>query len=110
RHVGELGLDVPQRHVDGSNRGHGDRTAPPVGPAVEELPDILDAMSVATDQAGDEVIGEIAGDGKFASVEGGISQSIHARAGLDPERDEITAGAGDNDAGINDRVHAYSSR
>ncbi len=31
RHSGGLGLDVPQRHVDGGDGGHGDGPAPPVG-------------------------------------------------------------------------------
>ncbi|MCO5556219.1 hypothetical protein L7F22_009765 [Adiantum nelumboides] len=38
-----LAEDVPQREVDGADRGHRDRAAPPVGAPVEVLPGVLDA-------------------------------------------------------------------
>ena len=51
-----LGLDVPQRGVDRGDRAHRHRPAPPVGAAVEVLPDVLDPVRVAADQAGDHVV------------------------------------------------------
>ena len=51
RHVRGLGLDVPERHVDGADRGHGDRAAAPVGALVEVLPDVLGAHRVLADEA-----------------------------------------------------------
>ncbi|MEI9886499.1 MAG: hypothetical protein WDN08_08345 [Rhizomicrobium sp.] len=44
-----------------------DGAAPPIGAAIEILPDILDAVGVAPDQAGDDVIGEVARDAEFAA-------------------------------------------
>ena len=43
RQAGRLALDVPQRGVDGGDRGHRHRPAPPVGAVVEVLPGVLDA-------------------------------------------------------------------
>src|SRR3546814_2628282 len=56
RHPRRLGLDVPQRGIDRGDRGHRHRPAPPIGPAIEELPHILDPVRVAADQIGDDVI------------------------------------------------------
>src|SRR3546814_14251139 len=55
RHPRRLGLDVPQRGIDRGDRGHRHRPAPPIGPAIEELPHILDPVRVAADQIGDEI-------------------------------------------------------
>ena len=45
RQARDLGLDVPQGHVHGRDRRHGDRPAPPVRRAVEELPGVLDGSA-----------------------------------------------------------------
>ena len=59
RHAGGLGLDVPQRHVDGGNRRHGHRSASPIGPAIEILPDLLDPARISAQQAGNDMIVQI---------------------------------------------------
>ena len=53
RHLAE---DVPQRDVDRRDRRHGHRTAAPICPAIEELPDVLDAPRVAADEIRHQMI------------------------------------------------------
>jgi len=96
RQAGHLGLDVPQRHIDGGDGRHGHRAAPPVGALVEILPDVLDLVGVAADKAGNDVVGEIAGDGQFAAVERGVADAVDALVGLDLQGDEVAARAGDD--------------
>ena len=55
--VERFALDVPQRHVDGGDGGHRDRAAPPVGSAIEILPDVFDLERIAADEAGKHVLG-----------------------------------------------------
>ncbi len=74
-----FGLDVPQRHVDGGDRRHRDRAAPPVRAAIQELPDVFDLVRIAADEAGHDVIGQIAGDGQFATVQGCIADTVERR-------------------------------
>jgi hypothetical protein len=87
RQAGDLSLDVPQGHVDGSNGRHRYRPAPPIGTAIEILPDILDAMGVAADQAGNDMVGQIARDGELAAVERSVADP-RAVFGLDLQRHE----------------------
>src|SRR5438270_792386 len=75
RCVERFALDVPQRHINGSNRGHGDWTRAPVSAAIGILPDILGLKGIAANKAGDHVISEIAGDGEFAAVQRAITQA-----------------------------------
>src|SRR5687767_5962135 len=49
RHVGGFGLDIPQRHIHGGDRGHGDRSATPVGAAIKILPDIFNPACIPAD-------------------------------------------------------------
>ena len=51
RRVERLALDVPQRHVDRGDGGHGDGTAAPVRSAIEVLPDVFGLEGVAVDDA-----------------------------------------------------------
>ena len=102
RHVGGLGLDVPQRRVHGGDRAHGHRAAAPVGPAVQVLPDVFDLVRVAPDQAGNDVLRQVADHGQFAPVEGGVADAGQAFIGLDFQGDEVAAGAADDDAGVGD--------
>jgi len=69
-------LDVPQSGVDGGDRGHGDRAAAPVRTFVEIVPSVFDAARVATDENRNYVIGEIAGDGEFATVKRGVTEPV----------------------------------
>ena len=59
---------------------------------------------VATDEAGQHVIGQIAGNGKFAAIQCGIAETMDAAAGLNLQRDEIAAGTSDDHAGIDNRL------
>src|SRR5207248_1536113 len=71
RQTGNLPFDVPERGVDRCNGRHSDRTSPPVRPAIEELPEVFDAVRVAADQAWDDVVLQISGDGELAAIQGG---------------------------------------
>jgi len=105
RKTRNLALDVPQRHVDRRDGGHGDGAAPPIGALVEILPDILDPVRVPPDQAGKDMVGQIACHRQFAAVERRVAHAIYAFVGDDLEGDEIAAGAGDDDLGIDDLGH-----
>jgi hypothetical protein len=107
-HAGHLGLDVPQRHVDRGNRTHGHRAAPPVGAAIEVLPDILDATRIHANEAGGHVFLEIGHDGLLASVQGGIPDAVDTLVSHYLKSNEIAPWAGGNDAGGGD-LHTCSS-
>ena len=92
RHPGRLGLEVPQRGVDGGDRAHRHRPAPPVGAAVEVLPDVLDLVGVAADQAGHDVVGEVARHRQLAAVQRGVAQAGEALVGLDLEVTKLRPG------------------
>jgi len=98
RHAGHLGLDIPQRHVDGRDGPHGHRTPAPVGAAIEILPDVLDPARVLADQAGDHVVVQIRDHRLLAAVQGGVADSIDALVGLDLQGDEVAARTGDDSA------------
>src|SRR5258706_4459548 len=76
-------LDVPERGIDRGYRRHGDRTAAPVRTFVEIMPSVFDAPRVAADENRDYVIGEIAGDGEFAAVKRGVTETVEAVFGRD---------------------------
>ena len=102
RQAGGLGLQVPQRGVDGRDRAHRHRPAPPVGAAVEVVPDVLELVRVAPDQAGHDVVLQVARHRELASVERAVAQPGQAGVGLDLQRDEVAAGAADDDLGGGD--------
>lgn len=108
REAGRLALDVPQRRVDRGDRRHGDGPAPPVGALVEVLPHVLDAGGVPADQQGGHVVAQIARDGQLTAVEGGVAESRHPVRGGHAERDEGTAGRGDEDLDTFDCAHSGS--
>ena len=97
-----LALDVPQCQVDGADGGHGHRPAAPVGAAVEVLPGVFDPVRVPAQQCRGEVVAEVAGDGEFAAVEGGVAPADDAIVGGDLQGDEVAAGAGDEDVDVDD--------
>jgi len=68
RRIERLALDVPQCHVDGRNRRHLHRSAPPVAAAIKILPDVLGLKGIAANNAGKEMVGEATGDGQFAAI------------------------------------------
>jgi hypothetical protein len=63
-------------------------------------------VGVAPDQAGDDMLGQIAGHRPFASVQRGIAQPADAFCGLDLQSDEIAPWAGHYHFGGNDLEHA----
>ena len=95
-----LALDVPQRRVDGRDRGHRDRAAPPVGAFVEKLPDVLDAACVTSDEQRQDVIGQVAGDGELAAVERRVAEPVQAILGLDFHGDEVAPRTARDDPGV----------
>ena len=86
----------------GCDGGHGDGAAPPVGSAVEILPDVFDVEWIAADEAGKHVLREIAGDSEFTAVERGVAEAVEACVGLDLERYEVAVGRADDEAGVGD--------
>ena len=106
RQPGDLGLDVPERHVDRGDRRHRDRAASPVGAAVEVLPGVLDRVRVPADEQRRDVVPEVGRDGELPPVERGVTQAGDAVGGDDAQRDEIAARRGDDDVGGGDRGHA----
>ena len=87
---------------DGGDGAHGHRAAAPIGAAIEILPDVLDLLRIAADEAGDDVVGKVRGDGQLAAVEGGIAEAGEALVGLDLQGDEVAARTGDDDLGGTD--------
>ena len=47
------------------------------------------------------MIGEIAGDRKFASVQGGVAEAVDAVFSDDFQRDEIASGTANDNFGVN---------
>ena len=107
-HVGGLALDVPERHVDGGDGRHRDRTAAPVCAAVEELPGVLDLRGVAADEELDDVVLEVADHGELAAIDRGIAEAGEAVIRRQLERDEVAIRTGDNDFYLGD-IHSCLS-
>ena len=97
-----LALDVPEGDVDGGDGGHGDGAATPVGSAIEILPDVFGLEGIAADEAGEDVVGEIDGDGELAAVERGVAEAVDAFVGVDAEGDEVAVGGADDEFGGGD--------
>ena len=102
RHARQLGLDIPQRHVDRRDRAHRHRAAPPIGAAIEILPDVLGIARVHAKQAGDDVVFQIGHNRLLAPVQRRIADAVNPLVGLDLQRHEIAPRAGDDDAGGGD--------
>src|SRR5690606_32516724 len=94
--------DVPERGVDAGNRAHGHRAAPPIGAAIEILPDVLDLVRVTPDQAGNDMLFEIGHDRQFAAIERRVTNAVKALVGHDLDRDEIASGRADDDLDVGD--------
>ena len=107
RKAGNLAFDVPERGVDRCNGRHSDRTSAPIGAAIEELPSVFDAVRVAADQAWDDVVLQISGDGELAAIQGGIADAAHSVAGFDDQSDEVAAGACDDNPSPFDFGHGF---
>ena len=107
--VERLALDVPQRRVDGGNRRHRHRAAPPVRALVEVLPDVFDPPGVAADEARNHVIGQVAGHGQLAAVERRVAEPVHAFFGHDLQRDEVAARTRDDDLRVDDFHAIYQA-
>jgi hypothetical protein len=93
RHPRHFGLDVPQRDIDGGNRAHRHGAAPPIGTAIEILPDILDPAGIHADQARNDMIFEIGNDRPLAPVQSGVANAVNALVGDYFQRHEIAARA-----------------
>src|SRR5215475_11874070 len=100
--VEALGFDVPERGIDGGDGAHRGRAAPPVRAFIQILPRVFDFARVAVDEKWNNVVSEIAGNGEFAAVEGGVAQPIDSILGREFERDEISAWRADDDFGVSD--------
>ncbi len=69
---------------------------------MEELPRILDAAGIATDQVGDEMLLQIRRNGEFASIQRSVTDTVDAGARLDLQRHEVAARARDDHARCDD--------
>lgn len=98
-----LGLDIPQCHVHRGDRAHRHRPAPPIGTAIEILPDVLNPPCVAPDQHGYHMVFEIGDHRLLAPVERRVADAVHTLRRLDLERDEIASRTGHDDARGRDR-------
>ena len=94
--VEALALDVPEGHVDGADRRHRHRSAPPVRPLVEEVPDVLDPLRVEADEQRQHVVVEVADHGQLPAVQRRVADAAHAVVGLDHDGDEVAPGARDD--------------
>ncbi len=106
-HIGRFGFDIPQRHIDGGNGGHGHRPAAPVGPFVKELPDIFYLVCIAADELRAKVIFQVRSHRQFAPIECGIAQAGNTAIGGDFQRDEVSSRAGNKDFGLNNFHSIY---
>ena len=97
---GDLSLDVPQGHVHRRDRRHRHRSAAPVRTPVQVLPGVLDALGIAAEQAGHDVVLEVTCDRELPAVERRIADAGDALVGGHLQRDEIAARAGDDHLGI----------
>src|SRR5439155_25569609 len=107
-HAGRLALEVPERGVDGRDRGHPDGPAAPVRALVQVLPRVLDPRRVASDEQRADVILEVRRDRELAPVERRVAEAREALVCRELQRDEVPAGRADDHAGPGDR-HASSS-
>src|SRR5450631_1877921 len=107
RQTGNFGFDVPERDVDGTDRRHGHRAAPPVPTPVEVLPRVLDLICRTPDEQRAHVVAQIARDRQLAAVESRVTNAGDSILRCQLEGDEIPAGAGDDDLRI-DNVHGFS--
>ncbi len=64
------------------------------------MPDVFGLEGITIEDAGDQVVGEIAGDGELAAVEGGVTEAVETFVGFDFERDEVAAGGADVDGRV----------
>src|ERR1035441_3143607 len=62
RSVESFAFDIPESHVDGTNSGHGRRSAPPICTAIKILPDVFRLKRIAPDDAWNHVIDQITDD------------------------------------------------
>src|SRR5690606_11477076 len=109
RHAGDLGLDVPQRHVDGGDGGHGDGAAAPVGALVEVLPDVLGAERVLADEGGGDVILQVGDDREPTAVRRAGADAVHALAGHRLHGGEVAPGRADDALDLGD-LHTWLFR
>ena len=82
RQAGNLALEVPKGGIDRGDGAHRNRTATPVRPTVQVLPDVLDSMRIPPHEARDDVILKVGHDGQFAAIQSGIANSIES--GISP--------------------------
>src|SRR5262249_52994891 len=94
----ELAEEVPKGNVDRSDRSHRHGAAPPIGAAVEKLPNIFDASGVASDEVRDDVLLEVGNDRLLAAIKGCIAEAVEPRPCLDLQGDEVAPRAGDDNA------------
>jgi hypothetical protein len=73
------------------------------------LPDIFDSPRITPDQQRNDVVGEIAGNGKLTSIQRGIPKTVDAVFGCNLERDEIASGTADNHFGVSNSHSRFIS-
>jgi len=78
RHPSPLGLDVPQRLVDATEGVVQHRPAPPVAAQVARLPDVLDAVNVAPEHKGAQILVNGRRHGERPLGEGGAAEAVQA--------------------------------
>jgi hypothetical protein len=66
------------------------------------LPDVLDLVRIASDEARNYVLFEIGDDGFFAAIERGITNAVEPLVGHDLDGDEVAPWRADDDLDVGD--------
>src|ERR1043166_3690780 len=89
RHVRALALDVPQRHVESTQRVVEYRPVAPIGTRVSVLPEVFDVVRIATASERIEIFFNGGDNGERSLIERGATESIQTwLARLDFYHDE----------------------
>src|SRR5690606_113499 len=99
-----LAADVPESQVDRTDRRHRDRSPAPVDASVQWLPAVLDPSGIAADEPRCHVLTEVRGDRELSTVDRRVSPPDDSVLGEDLQRDEVPAGARDDDLGGADPI------
>ena len=91
-----LAFDVPQRQIDGPDRGHRHRPTPPIGAPIEILPGVLDPTRVPADEKRSHMVLQVAGDREFSAVERCVAPAHDALRSRDLQHDVVAPRAGDD--------------
>ena len=92
RHIGQLALDIPERHIDTGNGVIFDWTVTPIGILVHQLPELFNGLRVAPEQQRLEILFKKAFDGQMTISKSRAAQAVQAiLIGFNLDDDKIDA-------------------